>query len=55
MGWTVPYSNPDRSKRVSLLQNIQTGSGDHPASYAMGTGFRSWDEVVGSVKLIIYF
>jgi hypothetical protein len=26
----------------SLLQNIQTGSGTHPASFAMGTKFPSW-------------
>jgi hypothetical protein len=32
-GWTVPGSNPVTCKRFSLLQNVQTGSGAHPASY----------------------
>jgi hypothetical protein len=31
-------SIPDRGKTFSLLYNIQTGPGAHPASYPMGTG-----------------
>jgi hypothetical protein len=30
---------PVKEGEVSLLQNVQTNSGDHPASYSMGTGF----------------
>jgi hypothetical protein len=33
--------NHNRSKRFSLLQDVQTGSGAHPASYGMGTGVLS--------------
>ena len=29
----------------SLLQNIQTGSGTHPASFAMGTKLPSWRSI----------
>jgi len=29
--------NPGRGKTFSLLQDMQTGSGAHPASYSMGT------------------
>jgi hypothetical protein len=29
-------SIPSRNKNLSLLHSIQTGSGIHPASYAMG-------------------
>jgi hypothetical protein len=36
-GWTVQCLNPSRSKRFGLLQNIQIGSGAHPASYPRGT------------------
>ena len=25
MGWTVPYSNPGRSKKCFIFQNVQTG------------------------------
>jgi hypothetical protein len=28
-------SNPDSGKIFSVLQNVQTGSGSHPASYPM--------------------
>jgi hypothetical protein len=34
--------NHNRGKRFSLLQDVQTGSGAHPASYGMGNGFLSW-------------
>jgi hypothetical protein len=29
------------AKRCSILQNVQTNSGNHPASYCMGTGVLS--------------
>jgi hypothetical protein len=29
------------SRKLPLLQNVQTGSGDHPASYSMDTGATS--------------
>jgi hypothetical protein len=29
------------ARNVSLLQNVQAGSGAHPASYSMGTGILS--------------
>jgi hypothetical protein len=31
--WTIRRLNPGRAKDVSLLQNVQTSSGAHPASY----------------------
>jgi hypothetical protein len=31
-------SIPGRARDFSLLHNIQTGSGAHPASYTIGTG-----------------
>ena len=31
------YSVPRRSKRFSLFQNVQTGSGANPSSYSVGT------------------
>jgi hypothetical protein len=37
-GWTVRGSNASRGKRFYLLNNVQTGSGTHPASYSMDTG-----------------
>jgi len=30
------------SRNFFLLQNIQTGSGAHPASYSLGTGLPFW-------------
>lgn len=33
---------------LCLLQKVQTGSGAHPASYAMGTGFYPGDKPAGS-------
>jgi len=38
MGWTIQGKNPSRDKKVPLLQNAQTRSEVHPASYAMGIG-----------------
>jgi len=29
--------NPSREDRFSVVQNVQTGSGAHPASCSMGT------------------
>jgi hypothetical protein len=37
-GWGL---NPGWGKRFSLLQNAQSGSVTHPASYSMGTGVLS--------------
>jgi hypothetical protein len=37
------HTNHNRGKRFSLLQDVQTGSGAHPASYGMGTGVLSWE------------
>jgi hypothetical protein len=33
--------NPERGKRFSLLQNVQTSSGAHPASSSIATGVLS--------------
>lgn len=33
---------PADGKEFSPLQNVQSGSEDHPASYSMGTGVLSW-------------
>jgi hypothetical protein len=42
-------SVPGRSKRLSLLHRVQTGSGAHPTSYPMGTkGIFSGDKDVGA-------
>jgi hypothetical protein len=41
---TIRGSNPDRSNRFSLLQNVQIGSGVHPASYSKGTGVPSREQ-----------
>jgi hypothetical protein len=35
-GWTVEVRFP-AGARFSLLHSVQTGSGDHPASYPKGT------------------
>ena len=43
--WKVPGSNPDTCKYFLLLQNIQTGSGDHLSSYSVGAGGSSRAEV----------
>jgi hypothetical protein len=34
-----PGSVPGKARDSSLLHSIQTGSGAHPASYPMGTGY----------------
>jgi hypothetical protein len=34
-----PGFDSDRGKGISLLQNVQTGSGAHTATNSMGTGF----------------
>jgi hypothetical protein len=36
--WTVRCSRPSEARVLTLLQNFLTGSGIHPASYAVGTG-----------------
>jgi hypothetical protein len=41
-GWSRIHI-PVGPRDLSLLQNIQTGTGAHPASYLMGTGFLSWE------------
>jgi hypothetical protein len=38
-GCITRCSNPGRGKDYSLRQNFQIGSGVHPASYTIGTGF----------------
>jgi hypothetical protein len=41
MDWEMKESNTRNMKeriKMSLLHNVQTGSGAHPASYTMGTG-----------------
>jgi hypothetical protein len=38
MSWIIPSLNPDREKRLVSSQHLQTGFGDHPASYSVGTG-----------------
>jgi len=38
VGWAVRGSNPGRGNFFLLLQNVQAGSGTHPAPYSMGTG-----------------
>jgi hypothetical protein len=37
--WKIPVEARD----FSLLQNVQTGSGVHPASHSMGTRILSWE------------
>jgi hypothetical protein len=37
MGWTAGVRFPAVVRDFSVLHNIQAGSGDHPASYPMGT------------------
>ena len=37
IGLTIQGSNSGRGKDFSLLLNIQSGSGNHPASISMGT------------------
>jgi hypothetical protein len=37
-GWTTGVRLPARARDVLLPRSFQTGSGAHPASYAMGTG-----------------
>jgi hypothetical protein len=38
MGWTIQGTNPSRDNKVPLLENAQTRSEVHPASYAMRLG-----------------
>lgn len=38
--WTVRSSNTGRSKNSCLFQNVQTGYGEYPASYSVGTRVR---------------
>jgi hypothetical protein len=37
--WTAEVRFPVGARYFSLLHSVQTGSGAHPASYPMGTGF----------------
>jgi hypothetical protein len=40
-GWTFQGSNPGGVRDFSLLQNVQTDSGTHPASNSIDTGVLS--------------
>jgi hypothetical protein len=33
----TPQHHPDRDKRFSIIQNVQTSSGGHPFSYSVGS------------------
>jgi len=44
------HTNHNKGKRFSLLKDVQTGSGAHPASYGMGTGVLSWGYSSQSMK-----
>lgn len=37
-GWTARVRFPAAAKYFSLIRMIETGYGNHPASYSMGTG-----------------
>jgi hypothetical protein len=37
-GWTIGVRSPTGAEDFSSSPCVQTGSGAHPASYAMGTG-----------------
>jgi hypothetical protein len=50
-GWKVRNSNPVKRGDFSLLQNVQTGSRAHPASYSMRTDSLSRGQSGQSVKL----
>jgi hypothetical protein len=51
-GWTVSGSNPGKDKRFfSLLQNVQTGSWAHPASYSLDKGIISQENSGRGVNL----
>jgi len=39
MNWTLGFESWHEREIISLLGNVQTGFGAHPASYSMGTGF----------------
>ena len=39
---------PVEAKDFSVIQNVQTGSGAHPAFYTMGTGVISQGKVAGA-------
>jgi hypothetical protein len=36
--WTAWVRFPEAKRDISLLHSVQTGFGDHPASYSMDTG-----------------
>jgi hypothetical protein len=42
---------PLEATNISLLHNVQTGSGAHTTSHSMGTGFISREQTGGSVTL----
>jgi hypothetical protein len=41
MGWKAEVKFPAGERDFSLLYNVQTGSGLHPASYVIGSGAAS--------------
>jgi len=49
--WTTRISNPGRVRNFYLLQNVQTDSEVHPASYSVGTGDTSPDGTHRGVRL----
>lgn len=54
-GQRVCGMNPGKGKTFSLLQDMQTGSGAHPASYSMGiTRVLSQGQSRSGMKLTIH-
>ena len=49
--WTNRISNPGRVRNFYILQNVQTDSEAHLASYSVGTGDTSPDGTQRDVKL----
>jgi hypothetical protein len=48
-GWTVGDRFPAGERDFSLLHSVQTGSGNHLASYPMGAGGSfPWSKVAGA-------
>jgi len=48
MGWTIRIQFPASAWNFSLRHRLQTGSGAHTTSYAMGTrGFFPWVKLPG--------
>jgi hypothetical protein len=54
MGRTIWFQIPAVSTSVFFLQNIHIGTGNHPASYYIGTGFNYWGNSGRNLKLTTY-